>query len=161
MTVLVGNGIKQVKEGWKMSAVKKLCQESENSAKPEFIHGHMFGRLGILVGDSVRKLFCILLCLRLHDGIRTAAKWEKLKGEAFSSSTHVVQMVEDAFHTAQTFGNLLFLLDWYFLSVPVLETLSRLNQSQGGRCCMEIITKAKKSCTACKNPESREKGAVV
>jgi len=157
MAVLVGDGVKQAKEGRKMPAVKKLCQESENSAKPEFIHGHMFGGLSILAGDPVRKLFCVPLSLRLHDGIRAAATWEKLKGEAVSSATHIVQMVEDAFHAAETFGNSLLLLDRYFLSVPALETLSRLNKIQNGHCCMEIITKAKKSCTAYRDPVPRGK----
>ena len=34
-------------------------------AKPEFIHGHMFGGLGILAG-SVRRWACIPLSIRLH-----------------------------------------------------------------------------------------------
>ena len=34
-----------------MPGVKKLFQESENSAKPDYIHGHMFGGLGILAGN--------------------------------------------------------------------------------------------------------------
>ncbi len=48
--ILVGDGVKQSKEGRRMPGVKKLFQESENSAKPEYIHGHMFGGLGILAG---------------------------------------------------------------------------------------------------------------
>ena len=52
--VLVGDGVKQSKEGRRMPGVEKLFQESENSAKPEYIHGHMFGGLGILAG-SVRN----------------------------------------------------------------------------------------------------------
>jgi simple sugar transport system permease protein len=48
--VLVGDGVKQSKEGRRMPGVKKLFQESENSADPEPIHGHMFGGLGILAG---------------------------------------------------------------------------------------------------------------
>ncbi len=157
MAVLVGDGVKQTEEGRKMPAMKKLCQESGNSAKPEFIHGHMFGGLGILAGDPMRKLFCIPPCLRLHDGIRAAADWERLKGGAISSSTHIVQMVEDAFHAAGTFGNSLLLLDRYLLSVPALETLSRLDKSQGGRRGMEVMTWVKRSCTAYKEPEPRGK----
>ena len=55
--VLVGDGVKQSKEGRRMPGVKKLFQESENSAKPEYIHGHMFGGLGILAG-SIRSWAC-------------------------------------------------------------------------------------------------------
>ncbi len=125
MHVLVGDGVKQSKEGLKMPAVKKLCQESENSAKPEFIHGHMFGRLGILAGSPLQKLFCIPLSLRLHNGMRAAAGCEKLKNTAISSSSHIVQMVEDAFHAAEIFGDSLLLLDRYFLAVPALKALVR------------------------------------
>jgi len=44
-TILIGDGVKQAKEGRYMPGVKKLFQESENSSKPEYIFGHMFGGL--------------------------------------------------------------------------------------------------------------------
>ncbi len=90
--VLVGDGVKQSKEGRRMPGVKKLFQESENSAKPEYIHGHMFGGLGILAG-SVRNWACIPLSIRLHDCLQAAMEW---KGASVSEASHVVQMVEDA-----------------------------------------------------------------
>ena len=77
-----------------MPGVKKLFQESENSAKPQYIHGHMFGGLGILAG-SIRNWACIPLSIRLHDGLQAAREW---KGTSFSAASHVVQMVEDAYH---------------------------------------------------------------
>ncbi len=161
--VLVGDGVKQSKEGRRMPGVKKLFQESENSAKPEYIHGHMFGGLGILAGN-VRNWACIPLCIRLHDGLQAAMGW---KGAAVSNASHVVQMVEDAYQAALTFGNSLLLLDRYFLTVPALEKLKTLNSS--GDVHMEIVTKAKKSCIAYEKPGSRKpgrgrppkKGAVV
>ena len=150
--ILVGDGVKQSKEGRRMPGVKKLFQESENSAKPEYIHGHMFGGLGILAG-SVRNWACIPLGIRLHDGLQAARAW---KGASVSAASHVVQMVEDAYHAALTFGDSLLLLDRYFLTVPVLEKLKSLNSSGDVR--MEIITKAKKSCTAFEKPGSRKPG---
>ena len=161
--VLVGDGVKQSKEGRRMPGVKKLFQESENSAKPEYIHGHMFGGLGILAGN-VRNWACIPLSIRLHDGLQAAAEW---KGAAVSNASHVVQMVEDAYLAALTFGDSLLLLDRYFLTVPALEKLKTLNSS--GKVHMEIVTKAKKSCTAYEKPGPRKpgrgrppkKGAVV
>ena len=108
-----------------MPGVKKLFQESENSAKPEYIHGHMFGGLGILAG-SVRNWVCIPLSIRLHDGLQAAMEW---KGASVSEASHVVQMVEDAYRAALTFGNSLLLLDRYFLTVPALEKLKSLNGS--------------------------------
>lgn len=40
--VFVGDGVKQFKEGRRMPGVRKLFQESENPAKPEYIDSHMF-----------------------------------------------------------------------------------------------------------------------
>ena len=161
--VLVGDGVKQSKEGRRMPGVKKLFQESENSAEPEPIHGHMFGGLGILAG-SVRRWACIPLSIRLHDGLQAAREW---KGACVSAASHVVQMVEDACHAASAFGDSLLLLDRYFLTVPALEKLKALNDSGSVR--MEIVTKARKPCTAYQKPGPRkpgrgrppEKGAAV
>ena len=161
--ILVGDGVKQSKEGRRMPGVKKLFQESENSAKPEYIHGHMFGGLGILAGN-VRSWACIPLSIRLHDGLQAAMEW---KDAAVSSSSHVIQMVEDAYQAALTFGDSLLLLDRYFLTVPALERLQSLNSSGDIR--MEIVTKAKKSAVAYEKPGPRKsrrgrpprKGAAV
>ena len=161
--ILVGDGVKQSKEGRRMPGVKKLFQESENSAKPEYIHGHMFGGLGILAGN-VRSWACIPLSIRLHDGLQAATEW---KDAAVSSSSHVIQMVEDAYQAALTFGDSLLLMDRYFLTVPALERLQSLNSSGDIR--MEIVTKAKKSAVAYEKPGPRKsrrgrpprKGAAV
>lgn len=144
--VLVGDGVKQSKEGRRMPGVKKLFQESENSARPEYIHGHMFGGLGILAG-SIRNWACIPLSIRLHDGLQAAREW---KDASVSAASHVVQMVEDAYQAALTFGDSLLLLDRYFLTVPALEKLNSLNGS--GNVHMDIVTKAKKSCIAYHKP---------
>lgn len=77
----------------------------------------MFGGLGTLAG-SVRKWTRIPLSIRLHDGLQAAREW---KGVSISAASHVVQMVEDAYHAALTFGDSLLLLDRYFLTVPALE----------------------------------------
>ena len=88
------------------------------------------------------------------------------KGASVSEASHVVQMVEDAYRAALTFGNSLLLLDRYFLTVPALEKLKSLNGS--GDVHMEIVTKAKKSCTAFERPVPQtrkgtacQKGAAV
>lgn len=150
--VLIGDGVKQSKEGRRIPGVKKLFQESENSAKPQFIHGHMFGGLGILAGE-VRRWACIPLSIRLHDGLQPASDW---KGAAISCASHVVQMVEDAYKAAESFGDSLLLLDRYFLSVPALKRLAELTQESPVR--MEIVTKAKRSCTAYEKPVPKKPG---
>lgn len=148
--VLTWDGVKQSKEGRRIPGVKKLFQESENSAKPQFIHGHMFGGLGILAGKS-RRWDCIPLSIRLHDGLQPASGW---KGTAISCASHVVQMIEDAYKAAETFGSFLPLLDRYFLSVPTLERLAALNKE--GAVYMEAVTKAKRFCSAFEKPGSKK-----
>ncbi len=142
--ILIGDGVKQAKEARHMPGVKKLFQESENSSKPAYIFGHMFGGLGILIGNQAKR-FCLPLSIRIHDGLQFLSDW---KGSG--TKTHIVQMVEDAYEAAKTFGNSLLLLDRYFLSVPALTRLAELNATDSTR--LEIITKAKQNCVAFKPP---------
>ncbi|MHA6529649.1 hypothetical protein [Paenibacillus sp. BAC0078] len=121
--VLVGDGMKQAKEGRRMPGVKKLHQEYENVSKGEYIFGHLFGAIGILISDS-RKWFCLPLFMNLQDGIQTILSWKKTDYESESPS-HVVQMIEQGFEAAKGFSQALLLLDRYFLSVPALQRLRR------------------------------------
>jgi hypothetical protein len=66
--VYVGDGIKVSKEGRKMPGVKGLHQESEDVSKPEWIRGHYFSALGLLLGQG-KALFSAPLVLKLHDGV--------------------------------------------------------------------------------------------
>ena len=150
--ILVGDGVKQSKEGRRIPGVKKLCQESENSAKPQFIHGHMFGGLGILAG-SIHSLTCIPLSIRLHDGLQELRNWDS---PCISNASHVIQMIEDAYEAAKVFGDSLLLLDRYFLSVPALTRLRELTKE--GSVHMEIVTKAKRNCIAYEKPSARKPG---
>jgi hypothetical protein len=151
-TILIGDGVKQAKEGRHMPGVKKLFQESENSSKPEYIFGHMFGGIGVLAGN-ISKWFCIPLNINLQDGIQTILSW---KGEGEQTRTHVVQMIENGYEAAKTFGKSLLLLDRYFLSVPALEQLGQCNHS--GDVTMHLVTKAKKSCMAYEQPPTKKAG---
>ncbi len=103
--------------------------------------------LGIVIGNQAKR-FCLPLSIRLHDGLQFLETW---KGGRVK--THVVQMVEDAYDAARTFGNSLLLLDRYFHSVPALERFAQLNASGPVR--VEMITKAKLNCVAFKLPERK------
>ena len=139
--LLVGDGTKQSKEGRYMPGVKKLAQESETQSKPEYIHGHMWGGVGVLVGKA-RRFFCVPLSMRIHDGLQSLTEL----GENVSVS-HVVQMMRDGVSVAQSLErDALFLLDRYFLSVPALLELIRLNAKNTYK--VEIITKLKRSVVA-------------
>jgi hypothetical protein len=150
MPILIGDGVKQSKEGKKMPGVKRLHQESENSGKPEYIFGHMFGAIGILVG-SMEKLFCLPLSVTLQAGDKVMRKWEDRTYEPVS---HVVQIVRDAFSAAAEIGNAILLLDAYFFTASVLKEMNRLAVKLG--CELTLVTRAKISTTAYTKPNARE-----
>jgi hypothetical protein len=151
--VLVGDGMKQAKEGRRMPGVKKLHQESENSSKGEYIFGHLFGAIGIIAGTP-EKWFCLPLFMNLQDGMKTIFGWGQQPKERQAS--HVVQMIDQAFAAAKGFGNALLLLDRYFLSIPALEQLNAWNQSGTTR--LHIVTKAKSNAVAYERPTAKKKG---
>jgi hypothetical protein len=66
--VLVGDGIKIPKCGRKMPAVKLLHQESDSNTKPEFIMGHSFQSVAVLV-SAAKSTFAVPLVSRIHEGL--------------------------------------------------------------------------------------------
>jgi hypothetical protein len=147
--VFVGDGVKQAKEGRHMPGVKKLHQESENVSKSDYIFGHLFGAIGILAGTR-HKWFCLPLFINLQDGVKAIFKWTGELEERQGS--HVVQMIEQAFAAARTFGNALLLLDRYFLTIPALQ---RLAEGDGF---VHIVTKAKMNAIAYEKPVTKKPG---
>ena len=141
MVVLIGDGVKQSKEGRFMPGVKKLHQESEDSSKGEYIFGHMFGGIGVLAGNAA-KWFCIPLRFNIQDGLQKTANWDN---SVYSSESHVVQMIRNGYHAASVLGKSIMLLDRYFLTVPALNALNELNNSTT---LLNIVTKAKSNCIA-------------
>ena len=151
--VLAGDGVKQSKEGYHMPGVKKMIQESETQSKGEFIFGHLFGAVGVLIGRRAQK-FCLPLKINIQDGIRTAADWDH---STISAENHILQMIRNGFEAAASFGKSVLLLDRYFLSVPALQLLNKLNADHKEDL-LTIVTKAKKNCTAYRLPPPKEKG---
>ena len=144
--VMVGDGVKESKEGRFMPGVKKLHQESENSAKGEYIFGHMFGGLGILLGGIASKLYCVLISLRLHDGLSAVNGWSQ--DETYEEESHVVKMIKDAVLATRTLGASILLLDRLFLTVPMLKALSETQL-------LHVVTKAKLNATAYYEPKPK------
>jgi hypothetical protein len=66
--ILVGDGIKIPKQGKKMPAVKSLHQESESNTKPEYIMGHSFQAVSILI-QAASSVLAVPLAIRIHEGI--------------------------------------------------------------------------------------------
>ncbi|WP_430734245.1 transposase [Fodinisporobacter ferrooxydans] len=152
MVVLIGDGMKQAKEARRMPGVKKLHQESENSSKAQYIFGHLFGAIGILMGMP-QKWFCLPLFMNLQDGVKTIFGWSS---PSERQDSHVVQMMDQGFAAAKAFGKALLLLDRYFLSVPALKLLNEWNATGTTR--MHIVTKAKSNAVAYEHPSATKKG---
>jgi len=149
-TLLLGDGTKQSKEGRYMPGVKKLFQESENAAKPEYIFGHMYGSIGAVIHE-ISNYFCIPLNMNIQDGLEETSSWEG--GDGGNAASHVVQMIRNGHEAASVLGSSYLVLDRYFLTVPALTELGKLNQTAP---LVDIITRAKSSCTAYEIPEARQ-----
>ena len=154
--------MKQSKEGKKMPGVKRLHQESENSGKAEYIFGHMFGVIGVLVGN-IDKLFCLPVSASLQDGDKVMRKWED---EAYDPVSHVVQIVRDAFSVAEVLGDCVLLLDAYFFTTSLLKDMAQQALQLGRK--LSIVTRAKMSILAYTHPiahggrgRPRKKGEAV
>jgi len=160
--ILVGDGVKQAKEGRRMPGVKRQHQESEDSSKPEYMWGHLFGGVGILAGAQ-GKLFCLPLAMRIQDGVKAIFGWDK---QPKRQESHVCEMIRLAYETAAHFGKAILLLDRLYLTVPALMMLDTLNAKGQS---LQIVTKAKRNCTAYYPPEDktgrrgrpRKKGSAV
>ena len=66
--VLLGDGLKVPKSGRKMPAVKPLHQQSDSNTKPEYIMGHSFQAIALLV-SACQSVFAVPLASRIHEGI--------------------------------------------------------------------------------------------
>lgn len=145
-TLLIGDGTKQPKEGRHMPGVKKLFQESEDSSKPTYIFGHMYGGVAAVLHRE-DQYFAVPLDLNIQDGLAETSLWDH--GDPLRSDSHVVQMIRNGYEAASSFGPSYMALDRYFLTVPALEILNALNLEKP---LLHIITRAKASCVAYELP---------
>ena len=154
--ILIGDGVKQNKESSRMPCVKRMRQESEDTSKPEHIIGHMFGALGILIGNGMKNL-CLPISMTIQDGCRPILEW--LDSE-FKEDSHVQRLVREACKAAITLRKSCYLLmDRAFLSVPALEVIAEetRNAMKNGliRPPVTLITKAKSNAVAFETPKPK------
>ena len=72
-----------------------------------------------------KSLSCVLLSVRIHDGLQAAKDWD---GSTVSADSHIMEMIRDGCKTAQYLPkDSLYLLDRYFPTVPALKELERQN----------------------------------
>ena len=94
-----------------MPGVKRLHQESENSSKAKYIFGHMFGAVGVLIGD-ISRMFCVPISMKIHDGVESIRQWNESDK---NTGSHIVQMIENSFDAAKIMRKSLLLLDAFFI----------------------------------------------
>ncbi len=68
--IVIADGIKIGKEGKKMPGVKSLHQESESNSKPEYIMGHYFQAISLLVKGFSEQYFAVPLISRISEGVK-------------------------------------------------------------------------------------------
>ena len=139
--LLIGDGIKVSKEAKKMPGVKKLHQDSENSGKGEYIFGHYFNFVGILTGCA-RKLFCLPLQGRIHEGIDGVHNDEGIGKYQPSIVTRMARLIVQ---TAIITGRLSYVaVDRYFATAPMFLILKE-SVNEKGEQLVHVITHAKKN----------------
>jgi hypothetical protein len=114
--VYVGDGIKVAKEGRKMPGVKRLHQESEDVNKPEWIRGHYFNALSVLLSAG-QACFAVPLILQLHDGLIAQETPVQPKPKA-KKMTLVTKMADLCTQYAKRGSYVV--MDAYFASAAVL-----------------------------------------
>ena len=65
----MADDIKAPKEGRKMPAVKLLHQQSASNSKPEYVMGHSFQAVGLLVQGPAGQVAAVPLVSRIHEGL--------------------------------------------------------------------------------------------
>jgi len=106
--VCIADGIKAPKEGKRMPAVKLLHQESQNNTKPEYIMGHSFQAISLLVHCAGGQVAAVPLTSRIHEGLvfsnrDTRTLLDKLVALLFSITrvwNKPVVLVADAYYAS-------------------------------------------------------------
>jgi hypothetical protein len=114
--VYVGDGIKVAKEGRKMPGGKRLHQESEDVNKPEWIRGHYFNALSMLLSAG-QGCCAVPLILQLHDGLTAQATPVQPKSK--TKKTTLVTKMADLYTQYAERGSYI-VMDAYFAGAPVL-----------------------------------------
>jgi hypothetical protein len=142
MTVWVGDGLKAPKEGRKMPAVKKLHQQSANNSKPEYIFGHSFQAIGLLVTGVLGTVLAVPISSRIHEGVVFSNRDRRTLLDKF------VQIFLPLAAVAE--GASLMVADAYYASAKVIHPLLR----QGHH----LLTRVKSAAVAYASPPARTPG---
>ena len=114
-TLCVADGIKIPKEGRKMPGVKLLHTESNDNSKPEFIMGHSFQVIALLVAGLGNAVCAVPLISRIHEGVVLCnADRRTLLDKLVTLFAHLWSVFD---------GPLLLVADAYYASGKVIRPL--------------------------------------
>lgn len=138
--ILIGDGIKIPKQGKKMPAVKSLHQESESNSKPEYIMGHSYQAVSLLV-KSCGTHVAVPLTKRIHEGLVFSNRCkqtllDKMIQLIFNLDLHVL---------------FYFVSDAYYANGKMIKPLLRRRQ--------HLISRAKSNAVAYETPPKKKKKA--
>jgi len=100
--VMVGDGIKIPKAGKKMPGVKLLHQQSDSNTKPEYIMGHSFQAISILV-RAASSVFAVPLSARIHEGIVLSNRSKKTLLDKMIGMINNVAITEPFYFVADAY----------------------------------------------------------
>lgn len=103
----VVDAIEVGKAGSKMPGVKLLHQQSNDNTKPDYIRGHFWGALSVLVGTAAH-VFALPLRLQIHDGLKrspseAATLIDKMHTLLTTTLNQAGTVVADAYYSTHGF----------------------------------------------------------
>jgi len=114
--LFAADGLKVAKEGRKMPGVKCLHQESADNSKAEFIMGHSFQAISLLIQSPLGHVFAVPLLSRISEGII----WNRSRKRR-SLLDKLVELFREVVQTAQVPA--LLVADAYYASRKVINPL--------------------------------------
>lgn len=142
---------KKAKEGRHMPLVHKMFQESDTQSKAEYIFGHCWGSVGVLIG-SLSRFACLPLITNIEDGLSGLTKWKEAN---IKDETMIIRLYRNAIDCARTLNcNCRFLADRAFLSSAGLKMIDKYNETSEH--VLHIITKCRNTVAGYEEPEQSE-----
>ena len=143
--ICLADGIKAPKEGKLMPAVKSLHQQSASNSKPEYIMGHSFQAISLLVQGASGQVAAVPLMSRIHEGLVFSNR---------ASRTLLDKLAVLMFSIANFLGRkILLVADAYYASGKLIaQLLSKGHQ---------LVTRAKSNAVAylpVPTPQHRRRG---
>jgi hypothetical protein len=143
--ICLADGIKVPKEGKLMPAVKSLHQQSASNSKPDYIMGHSFQAISLLVQGASGHVAAVPLMSRIHEGLVFSNR---------DSRTLLDKLAVLMFSIANFLGRkILLVADAYYASGKLIaQLLSKGHQ---------LVTRAKSNAVAylpVPTPQHRRRG---